>query len=251
MEQFTETAKSIETIHLKSKLLEMETEKGEIIVDIQALLKAPVGSEEIYFRATGIAQLYKKDIRDFMELDGTLEYIGILKEEVNCGVIPQLKKGKDFFYTKRGRYHSGTWLHNELFLEFASWVDVRFRREMHKLVKTLIIYSDQLKVDRLDTKFLYKELGKTVQEIYQPKQSLTGQKFTFINLANLINLKVLGYTAKQYRELHNVDKDKAIRDTLSDEVLEQIIEVEKDMNGYIKYGEIYDYDTLKKKILTK
>ena len=122
---------------------------------------------------------------------------------------------------------------------------------MHQLVKNLIIYSDQLKVDRLDAKFLYKELGKTVQELYQPKQSLNSQKFTFINLANLINLKVLGYTAKQYRELHNVEKDKAIRDTLSDEILEEIIEVEKDMNGYIKYGEIYDYETLKKKILTK
>ena len=249
MENFTEQAKSIETVHLKTKLLEMETEKGEIIIDIQALLKAPIGSEEVYFKATSIAQIYKKDIRDFMKLDSTIEYIGILKEESNCGVIPQLKRGKDFFYTKRGRYHSGTWLHNELFLEFASWVDVRFRREIHKLVKRLIIYSDQLKIDRLDTKFLYKELGKTVQEIYLPKQSINGQRFTFVNLANLINLKVLGYTAKQYRELHNVEKDKAIRDTLSDDILEQIIEVEKDMNGYIKYGEIYDYESLKKKIL--
>jgi hypothetical protein len=107
-----------------------------------------------------------------------------LREEVNSGVIPQLKRGYDFSYTKRDRYNSGTWLHNELVLEFASWVDVRFRREMHKTIKKLIIYSGQLKIDRLDTK-------------------------------------------------------------------EKIIEVEKDMNGYIKYGEIYDYDTLKKKILKK
>ena len=150
---------------------------------------------------------------------------------------------------KRGKYQGGTWFHKELFLKFASWLSPKFEVQMHQVVKQLIIYSDQLKIDRLDTKFLYKELGKTVQEIYLPKQSINGQKFTFINLANLINLKVLGYTAKQYRELHNIPKDKAIRDTLPDEVLEQIIEVEKDMNGYIKYGEIYDYETLKKKIL--
>jgi hypothetical protein len=241
----------IEEINLKTKLLSLETQNGEILVDVQALLKAPVGSEEAYFRGTGIAQAYKKDIRDFLRLDGTIEYIDILKEEVNSGVIPQLKRGYDFFYTKRGRYNSGTWLHNELFLEFASWVDVRFRRDMHKVIKKLIIYSDQLKIDRLDTKFLYKELGETVKEIYLEKQSENGKRFAYQNLANLINLKVLGYTAKQYRELHNVDPNIAIRDTLPDEVLEEIIEVEKDMNGYIKYGEIYDYDTLKKKILSK
>ena len=239
----------IEEINLKTKLLSLETQNGEILVDVQALLKAPVGSEEAYFRGTGIAQAYKKDIRDFLRLDGTIEYIDILKEEVKGGIIPPLKRGYDFIYTKRGKYNGGTWVHKELFLKFASWVSVRFERDMHRLVMRLITYSDQLKIDRLDTKFLYKELGKTVKEIYLEKQSDNGKRFAYQNLANLINLKVLGYTAKQYRELHNVDPNVAIRDTLPDETLEEIIEVEKDMNGYIKYGEIYDYDTLKKKIL--
>ena len=45
---------------------------------------------------------------------------------------------------------------------------------MHREIQNLIIYSDQLKKDRLDTKCLYKELGKTVKEIYLPAQSING-----------------------------------------------------------------------------
>jgi hypothetical protein len=248
LEKYSETAKSIETIHLKTKLLEIETINGELVVDVQTLLKAPVGSEEAYFKATTIAKKFGKDARKFLDNTNTKEYIEALDEYfLNSQNFGGLKNG--WFYTKRGKYQGGTWFHKELFLKFASWVSPKFEVQMHQVVKQLIIYSDQLKIDRLDTKFLYKELGKTVKEIYLPKQSQNSQRFTFVNLANLINLKVLGYTAKQYRELHNVDPNIAIRDTLPDETLEEIIEVEKDMNGYIKYGEIYDYDTLKKKIL--
>ena len=248
--QFIETAKSVETVHLKTKLLTLETENGEIIIDIQALLKAPVGSENAYFKATKIAEAFNKDIRKFLKLRGTIDYITALdKYFLNDPKSAHLKKG--WFYTKRGKYQGGTWFHKELFLKFASWVSPDFEVQMHQVVKQLIVYSDQLKIDRLDTKFLYKELGKTVKEIYLEKQSDNGKRFAYQNLANLINLKVLGYTAKQYREMYNVDPNVAIRDTLPDETLEEIIEVEKDMNGYIKYGEIYDYDTLKKKILGK
>jgi hypothetical protein len=253
MEEVSETATSIESIHLKSKLLELKTEDDiEILIDVQALLKAPAGSDEAYFKITDIAKKFGKEPKVFVnQLPSVQEYIEILKKEVKGGIIPPLKRGKDFIYTKRGKYHGGTWVHKELFLKFASWVSVQFERDMHRLVMKLLVYSDQLKIDRLDTKFLYKELGKTVKEIYLEKQSENGKRFAYQNLANLINLKVLGYTAKQYRELHDVDPNIAIRDTLPDETLEAIIEVEKDMNGYIKYGEIYDYDTLKKKILEK
>ena len=249
MAKIEENITDIEEVHLKAKLLILETDNGEITIDIQALLKAPAGSEEAYFRITGLAEKFGKETKEFKKLPSVVEYIDILKEEVKGGIIPPLKRGYDFIYTKRGKYNGGTWVHKELFLKFASWVSVRFERDMHRLVMRLITYSDQLKIDRLDTKFLYKELGKTVKEIYLEKQSDNGKRFAYQNLANLINLKVLGYTAKQYREMYNVDPNVAIRDTLPDETLEEIIEVEKDMNGYIKYGEIYDYDTLKKKIL--
>ena len=99
----------IEEINLKTKLLSLETQNGEILVDVQALLKAPVGSEEAYFRGTGIAQAYKKDIRDFLRLDGTIEYIDILNIEKAS-------------ISKRGKYQSGTWIHSKLLKPFLRWV---------------------------------------------------------------------------------------------------------------------------------
>jgi len=240
----------IEDINLKSKILTLKSkDNSEILIDIQALLKAPAGSDEVYFLATHLAKKFKKKTIEFTRLPSTKEYIAILEREVKGGIIPPLKRGYEWSFTKRGKYNSGTWLHKELFLKFASWLSLEFEREMHRVIQSLIIYSDQLKIDRLDTKFLYKELGKTVKEIYLPKQSINGKKFTYSNLANMINLKVIGYTAKQYRDLHDIDKNIAIRDTLSDDILEQIIEVEKDMNGYIKYAKIVDYQTLKENIM--
>ena len=67
MKQFSETAKSIETIHLKSKLLEMKTRDNiEILIDIQALLKAPAGSDEAYFKITDIAKKFDKQPKIFV-----------------------------------------------------------------------------------------------------------------------------------------------------------------------------------------
>ncbi len=242
----------IEEISLKSKILTLHSEDNlEILIDIQALLKAPTGSDEVYFLATSLSKKFGKKTIEFTRLPSTREYIAILNKEVKGGIIPPLKQGYEWSFTKRGKYNSGTWLHKELFLKFASWLSLEFEREMHRVIQSLIIYSDQLKIDRLDTKFLYKELGKTIKDIYLPKQSINSQKFIYSNLANLINLKVIGYTAKQYRDLHSIDKNIAIRDTLTDDILEQIIEVEKDMNGYIKYAKIADYQTLKENILGK
>ncbi|EJF07191.1 KilA-N domain-containing protein,T5orf172 domain-containing protein [Thiovulum sp. ES] len=112
MLEIKDNSKNIEEINLKTKLLILETKNGEILVDVQALLKAPIGSEEAYFRATGIAQAYKKDIRDFLRLDGTIEYIDILKEELK--VEPMI--------IKRGKYQGGTWLYYKLFKPFLRWV---------------------------------------------------------------------------------------------------------------------------------
>jgi hypothetical protein len=109
LEEYTEVAKSIEIIHLKTKLLEIETIDGELVVDVQSLLKAPVGSETAYFKATDIAKKFKKDARKFLDNANTKEYIQALEID-------------NFFLTKKGKYQGGTWVHFKLLKPFLRWV---------------------------------------------------------------------------------------------------------------------------------
>ena len=77
MLEIEDNAKNIEDVHLKSKLLTLENDSGEIVIDIQALLKAPAGSEEAYFRITGLAEKFGKETKEFKKLPSVIEYIAI------------------------------------------------------------------------------------------------------------------------------------------------------------------------------
>jgi hypothetical protein len=159
------------------------------------------------------------------------------------------KKSIKLVITKRGKHNSGTWLHKDLFLEFAGWVSVRFRFDMHQLMKHLIIHAHHVKQDRLATKHLFHPLTDVIKQIYIPAQSANSKKFAYTNLANLINKKVIGTTAKKYKLDNNIDPDATTRDTFPDDVLKEIEEAEKDLPGYIKYREVTDYSELKKLML--
>jgi hypothetical protein len=88
-----------------------------------------------------------------------------------------------------------------------------------------------------------------IKDIYIPAQSENGKKFAYNNLANLINKKVIGTTAKKYKSDHNIDPDLPTRDTFSDDILKKIEEAEKDLHGYIKYREVTEYEELKRLML--
>lgn len=93
----------------------MKTDIDNSIIDfIERSIETKVlftinNNEDTYFRGTGIAQAYKKDIRDFLRLDGTNEYIDILNIEKAS-------------VSKRGKYQSGTWIHYKLLKLFLRWL---------------------------------------------------------------------------------------------------------------------------------
>ena len=151
--------------------------------------------------------------------------------------------------TVRGKYHSGTWLHSKMFIKFARWISVDFEIVMDDLISKLITHSNELKIERSITKFNFEPLTQVVKDIYIPAQSSEKAKqYAYSTLSNLINIKVIGCTAKKYREDNQIDEDVDLRDVLSKEQLAQIDRLEIDLHGYIKYGEITDYEILKEKI---
>ena len=262
-------------ITLSSKLLSIKTSKGEIVIDIQQMMKEPVDSENAYFNATRVADFFSrsKELNKFMNLKSTKEYIEVLEEEFfDYTENSAIKKDhnqellfKDYsknkiktHFVKRGRENKenkgtfGTYLHNELFFKYLGWCDVRFEREIHKAIKQVVLSANTLKIERENTKILFHPLTDSIRDIYIPAQILNDSiKYAYPTLINLVNLKVLGMSAKKYATLNSitVEKGKSIRDYLNEDLLEQIKNCEEDLNGYIKYAKITDYRKLQELIL--
>jgi len=254
---------NIKNLTLDSGFVRIESSKGEVIVDIKKMIKEPIGSEIAYFNATRVAEFFgrKKELNTFMRLKSTKEYIEILEEEF-CMITRNSRnhtKPVKTHFVKRGKETNenkgtfGTYLHNELFFEYLSWCDVRFRREIHKIMKLIILQSNEIKIERANTKALFHPLTDTIRDIYVPAQeSENAKKFAYSSLMTLINLQVLGCSAKKYAINNDIEVNikggKSIRDYLPQEMLTIIKRLEEDLNGYIKYAKVTDYHDLKSKI---
>ena len=254
---------NIKNLTLDSGFVRIESSKGEIIVDIKKMMKEPIGSEIAYFNATRVAEFFgrKKELNAFMRLKSTKEYIEILDEEFSLITRNSRNHAKPIktHFVKRGKETNenkgtfGTYLHNELFFEYLSWCDVRFRRELHKIMKLIILQSNEIKIERANTKALFHPLTDTIRDIYVPVQtSANGKKFAYSSLMTLINMQVLGCSAKKYAHDNDIEVDtkggKSVRDYLPKNMLEEIKLLEEDLNGYIKYAKITNYHELRNRI---
>ncbi|MFO3675804.1 KilA-N domain-containing protein [Pseudomonas protegens] len=72
-----------------------------------------------WINATDVAKRFDKRPGDWLKQDETKQYLGVLADALNCDPESLLE-------TRRGRYHSGTWLHPKLAVVFARWLDVKF-----------------------------------------------------------------------------------------------------------------------------
>lgn len=72
-----------------------------------------------WINATDVAKRYGKRPVDWLKQDETKQYLAVLADALNCDPESLLE-------TRRGRYHSGTWLHPKVAVAFARWLDVKF-----------------------------------------------------------------------------------------------------------------------------
>ena len=237
---------NLKEVTLSSQFLTLRTPKGELEIDIKQLLKEPINSDSAYFNATTFAQLYGKRINDFIRLENTQEYLSIMGRYVNTisnGNKIQLVK------TVRGKHHSGTWLHSKVILRLMRWLDTELEVAMDLFLQDLIIHSNEIKIERSNTKINFKPLTQVIKDIYIPNQeSESAKRFAYQNIATLINMKALGMSGTKYRKDNNIDDEIDLREVLDKDTLAIIDEVEIDLHGYIKYANITDYEILKEKI---
>jgi len=268
-------AKVAKEITLSTKFYELSLrgKNDEVVeIDIQGLMRADVGSEDAWINVTPIMKAYGKKFADWTRNKNVQEYINAVNRrftklaDLNQLKIPfpesQFYKASQFDWleqdcplicTRRGKYHSGTWLHKELFIKFITVLDVELEIELHQMIMKIIKQSDLVKFERTGTKTLFHKLTDAIKEIYIPAQtSENAKKFAYSTLMTLANTKVLGTTAKAYCAKNNIEVTKdmmSARDALDEDKLKKIKDVEEEIWGLIRFAKITDYSKLKKEIL--
>jgi len=116
--------------------------------------------------------------------------------------------------SKAGRY-GGTYAHQDIAFEFASWVSVEFKLYLIKEFQRL--KNEELKklgwdIKRNLTKINYKIHTDAIKENLIPS-TLTPKQINFVyaNEADILNMALFGMTAKEWRE-QNPNKKGNIRD---------------------------------------
>jgi hypothetical protein len=126
--------------------------------------------------------------------------------------------------SKSGRY-GGTFAHQDIAFEFASWISIEFKLYIIKEFQRLKAdENDRLKLEwnlqRTLAKVNYHIHTDAIKENLIPTALSSAQKsFVYANEADLLNVALFGMTAKEWREA-NPNADGNIRDAAT---LEQLV----------------------------
>lgn len=118
--------------------------------------------------------------------------------------------------SKSGRY-GGTFAHKDIAFEFASWISIEFKLYVIKEFQRLKAdENDRLKLEwnlqRTLAKVNYHIHTDAIKENLIPKELSKAQiSLVYANEADLLNMALFGFTAKQWRDT-NPDKDGNVRD---------------------------------------
>jgi len=125
--------------------------------------------------------------------------------------------------SKSGR-HGGTFAHTDIAFEFASWISIEFKLYVIKEFQRLKAdENDRLKLEwnlqRTLAKVNYHIHTDAIKENLIPKELSKSQiSLVYANEADLLNMALFGFTAKEWRE-NNPDKDGNVRDQATIEQL--------------------------------
>lgn len=150
-------------------------------------------TEDGWIDATAIADAFGKRPGDWLKLPGTEEYILALMDEL---------KIREKISLIRTRRKSGTWLHTDLAVPFARWLDVRFAIWCDQQIKALLKGSHP----HYDWKRLRHEASssfKVMNAVLQLQRQMQGKESKvhhFTNEARLVNWALKGEFKSVNRE---------------------------------------------------
>lgn len=181
-----------------------------------------------FFNATALLKQWnrssgmQKQMIHYTDIEPTKEFLKALLEEEN------LKERQDVLIQSKGK-NGGTWMHPLLFLDFAMWLNPRFKVKVLKFVQDEMIKFRNLAGDA------YPEMCKAVHSIIP--ESIFREKI--VALAKSLNIIVYG---KHENQMRNKVGDAS--------KIKELYELQHQIAQWINLGMVNSYEQLKA-VLTK
>ena len=190
-------------------------------------------NDDGWFNATTAADKFGKRMDHYFANAETTAYIVAL-----CADDLNPRDSGYFVKTKRGA-GGGTWLHPELAVHFARWLDVRFAVWCDRQIRDIITGRQSIKAER---SALRVEFAPMTDAIVRARQE-AGKDIKphhFSNEADLCNRIALGAPAAKFRADNEIPKDQPLRDYLSPEQVMCLISLQRANTVYIDDGMAFE-----------
>jgi len=254
---FKPTAKSRDWFRLSttksyiSALINIKLETGDkkLKTIVQKWIKAENIDKKV-FLSEWVADPLTQDSKenrvlnlDFLSKTEDNKLIKLLKD---VGLV-SVKKG-NLKGSENGKSVQGTWIHKDLAVKYAEWLDPRFSIWVSQKIQELISDGVAWNEIRATTKMDYKPLILAIEKYVMPKYPNMDENIIKGQIANYINLRVMGQKAKEIRAEKQIEDDELTRDYFKKLQLKQIEEVQVFAKTLIVQLDICDFKTLEDKI---
>lgn len=127
------------------------------------------------------------------------------------------------FTIKNGGKNPGTYAVRLLAQRYCGWLSSGFEVAVYSLIDKHLHEEYQRKAIRENAREGYKDLSKALKEYKGDKIKW----YHYANEADMINLIVLGCTAKDFRKIHNLKDNEPLRDYLNKFQIETIEQLQR------------------------
>ena len=175
------------------------------LVKVEYLDVAVSFTEDAWFNATAVAERFGKRIQDWLENQETKDYIAALAEFHDQAKDSDLHHAKKrYVKTSKARVDrgGGTWMHPDLAVPFARWLDVRFGVWCDQQIKQILSGKHQhydWKRTRHEATASFKVMNQILQMTRQ-RLGKTSAPHHFSNEARLINYVLTGVFGRVDRD---------------------------------------------------
>ena len=187
----------------------------------------------------GISAVGKNyDFIAILELLNQKQFIKLIKA---IGLIIVKKGGND-------RTLTGTWIHKDLAVKYAEWLDPKFSIWISQKIQELLNDGVSWNEIRDITKIDYKPLILAIEKYVMPKYPKMDEDILKGRIANFINIKVIGRKAKEIREEKGIEPHELTRDFFTKEELIQIEKLQVFTEILISQFKLHDFQSLEERI---